>query len=182
LTECRLVNNDQVPNYEMSGGKRRNRPPAADRARHARPRRDPPERVARRELGTEWAEIALPACLVLIVSIPVMIVEENWHGRPMIDEGTHLWILPAFLVASAFLFGGALAGFRGPSAAVAHGVPAASFALVALLLGAVLRRFWVVHEGVPIAVVYLWCLGIIGALMLSLIGSLLGRRLATNRY
>ena len=176
LTEGRLVNNDQVPNYEMSGGKRRNRPPADAWARNARPRRDPPERVARRELETEWAEIALPACLVLIVSIPVMIVEEDWHGRPMIDEGTHLWILPVLLVASAFLFGGALAGFRDPSAALAHDVPAASFALLALLLGAVLRRFWVVHEGVPIAVVYLWCLGIIVALMLSLIGSLLGRR------
>ena len=160
MTEGRLVIDDQVPNYEMSGGQRRNRPP----------------------WGTKWAEIALPTCLVLIVSIPVMVVEEDWHGRPMIDEGTHLWILPAFLVASAFLFGGALAGYRGPSAAVAHAVPAASFALVALLLGAVMRRFWVVHEGVPIAVVYLWCLGIIGALMLSLIGSFLGRRLATNRY
>ena len=160
MTEGRLVNNDQVPNYEMSGGKRRNRPPR----------------------GTKWAEIALPTCLVLIVSIPVMVVEEDWHGRRMIDEGTHLWILPAFLVASAFLLGGALAGFRGPSTAVAHAVPAASFALAILLLGAVLRRFWIVHEGVPIAVVHLWCLGIIGAFMLSLIGSLLGRRLATDRY
>jgi hypothetical protein len=155
-----VVNNDQVPNYEMSGGKRRNRPPR----------------------GTKWAEIALPTCLVLIVSIPVMIVEEDWHGRPMIDEGTHLWILPAFLVASAFLLGGVLAGFRSPSTAGAHAVPTASFALAILLLGAMLRRFWVVHEGVPIAVVYLWCLGIIGALMLSLIGSFLGHRLATNRY
>ena len=133
-------------------------------------------------MRTTWAEIALPVCLVLIVSIPVMIVEENWHGRPMIDEGTHLWILPAFLVASAFLFGGALAGFRGPSAAVAHAVPTASFALAILLLGAVLRRFWVVHEGLPVSVLQLWCLGIIGAFMLSLIGSLLGRHLATNRY
>jgi hypothetical protein len=119
---------------------------------------------------------------VLIVSIPVMVVEEDWHGRPMIDEGTHLWILPAFLVASAFLFSGALAGFRSPSTAVAHAVLAATFAFAILLIGALLRRFWVVHEGVPITVVYLWCVGIIGALMLTLIGSLLGRRLATNRY
>ena len=154
MTEGRLVNDDQVPNYEMSGGQRRNRPP----------------------WGTKWAEIALPTCLVLIVSIPVMVFEEDWHGRPMIDERTHLWILPAFLVASAFLFSGALAGFRSPSTAVAHAVPAASFALAILLLGAMVRRFWVVHEGVPIAVVELWCLGIIGALMLSLIGSLLGRQ------
>jgi hypothetical protein len=160
LTNGGLVNNDQVPDYRTSGGKRRNRPPR----------------------GAKWAKIALPTCLVLIVSIPVMVVEEDWHGRPMIDEGTHLWILPALLVASAFLFGGALAGFRSPSTAVAHAVPAASFALAILLLGAVVRRFWVVHEGVPNAVVLLWCLGIIGALTLSLIGSLLGRRLATNMY
>jgi hypothetical protein len=160
LTVGRLVNNDQMADYRMSGGKRRNRLPR----------------------GAKWAKIALPTCLVLIVSIPVMVVEEDWHGRPMIDEGTHLWLLPAFVVASAFLFGGALAGFRSPSTAVAHAVPAASFALAILLLGAVLRRFWVVHEGVPIAVVYLWCLGIIGSLMLSLIGSFLGRRLAINRY
>lgn len=157
--EGRLVDNGPVPNYEESGG-RRNRPPR----------------------GTKWAEIALPTCLVLIVSIPVMIIEEDWHGHPMIEQASHLWILPAFLVASAFLLGGALAGFRSPSAAVAHAVPAASFALVILLLGAVVRRFWVVHEGVPNAVVLLWCLGIIGALMLSLIGSLLGRRLATDKY
>lgn len=160
LTEGRLVNNDQMADYRMSGGKRRNRLPR----------------------GAKWEKIALPTCLVLIVSIPVMVVEEDWHGRPMIDEGTYLWLLPAFVVASAFLFGGALAGFRSPSTAVAHAVPAASFALAILLLGALLRRFWVVHEGVPIAVVYLWCLGIIGSLMLSLIGSLLGRRLAINRY
>jgi hypothetical protein len=144
----------------MYRGRRRNRPPR----------------------GARWAKIAIPTCLVLIVSIPVMVVEEDWHGRPMIDEGTHLWILPAFLVASAFLFSGALAGFRSPSTAVAHAVLAATFAFAILLIGALLRRFWVVHEGVPITVVYLWCVGIIGALMLTLIGSLLGRRLATNRY
>ena len=153
------MDNGQVPNDEVSGG-RGNRPPR----------------------GTKWAEIALPTCLVLIVSIPVMVVEEDWHGHPMIEQGPYLWILPAFLVASAFLFGGALAGFRDPSTAVAHTVLATSFALTILLLGAVVRRFWVVHEGVQNAVVLLWCLGIIGAFTLSLIGSLLGRRLATDRY
>ncbi len=132
--------------------------------------------------GAKWAEIALPTCLVLLVSIPVMVVEEDWHGHPMIDQGTHLWILPAALVASAFLFGGALAGFRRPSTAVHHAVATASLALAILLFGAVFRRFWVVHEGAQSAVVFLWCLGVISALMLSLIGSLLGRRLGAARY
>jgi hypothetical protein len=165
----------------MSGGRRRNRRPGPGRARHDRPRRDASERVARREPGREWSEIALPACLVLIVSIPVMILEEDWHGRPMIDDTTHLWILPAFLVASTFLFGGALAGFRSPPTAVARAIPAASIAVAILLVGAVLRR-WVLHEGLPVPVVQLWCLGVLASLTLSLIGSLIGRRLATNKY
>ena len=86
---------------------------------------------------------------MLVVAIPAMIVEENWHGQPMIDEGTYLWLLPAFLVASAFLFGGALAGFRCRSTAVAHAGAAASLAVAVLVLGALFRRIGVVHEGVP---------------------------------
>jgi hypothetical protein len=117
---------------------------------------------------------------MLVVSIPTLIVEENWHGQPMIDEGTHLWILPAVLVASAFLFGGALAGFRCRSTAVVHAGAAASFAVAILLLGALFRRLGVVQEHVPNGVVVLWILGAIGALMLSVIGSLLGRRLAAG--
>jgi hypothetical protein len=117
---------------------------------------------------------------VLVVSIPAMIVEENWHGQPMIDEGTHLWILPAVLVAAAFLIGGALAGFRSRSTAVAHAGAAASFAVAILVLGAVYRRINVVHEGLPNDVVRLWVLGALAALALSVIGSLLGRRLAAH--
>ena len=108
-----------------------------------------------------------------------MMVEENWHGRPMIEEGYYLWILPAFLVASAFLFGGALAGFRCPPSAVAHASAVASISLAILLLGAVFRRIWIVHEGTQNAVLFLWFLGVIGALTLSVIGSLFGRRLTT---
>lgn len=122
----------------------------------------------------------LPTCLILLVSIPVMVVAEDWHGHPMIDEGTHLWILPTVLVAIAFLLGGALAGFHRPPAAVPDALASASIALVTLLLCAVLRRLWVAHEGVPMPVVHLWCLGVIGALTLGLVGSLIGRRLAVD--
>ncbi len=130
---------------------------------------------------TSWAEVALAACLVLVVAIPAMVVEENWHGQPMIDEGTYLWLVPAFLVAAAFLFGGALAGFRCRSTAVAHAGGAACLAVAILVLGALFRRLSVVHEGVPNDVVRLWVLGAMGALVLSMIGSLLGRRLAADR-
>jgi hypothetical protein len=148
--------------------------------RHDESNHDVPrvERQMRSSLRTKWAEIGVPVCLVLIISVPVMIVEESWHGRPMIDEGNHLWIAPALLVASAFLFGGALAGFRRPSNAVRRSVAVAVLALAILLSGAALRRSWVVHEGTQNAVLFLWCLGAMGSLVLSWIGSLFGRRLA----
>ena len=63
-----------------------------------------------------WADIAGSVLLVLAVSIPTMVIEEDWHGRPMIDQGTHLWILAACLVAGAFFAGGAIVAFRRPSA------------------------------------------------------------------
>ena len=110
--------NEEVPNHQVAGVKKRI--------------------GARRE--STCADIALPICLVLLVSVPVMMVEESWYGRPMIEEGSYLWILPAFLVASAFLFGGALAGFRCPASAVAHASAVASISLAVLLLGAVISQ------------------------------------------
>ncbi len=118
---------------------------------------------------------------MLVVAIPAMVVEENWHGRPMIDTGTYLWILPALLVASAFVLGGALAGFRSRSTGVAHAGAVATFAVAVLLLGASFRRIHVAHEGIPHVVVGLWIMGAIAALVLSVIGALLGRRLAAER-
>jgi VIT1/CCC1 family predicted Fe2+/Mn2+ transporter len=138
------------------------------------------EKPGRPDRRTKWAGVLLPACVVLVVSIPAMIVEEDWHGQPMIDEGTHLWILPALLVAGSFLLGGALAGFRFRSSAVAHAGAVASFAVAVLVLGAVFRRFSVVHEGVPNDVVRLWILGALAALVLCVLGSLLGRWVAAE--
>jgi hypothetical protein len=136
---------------------------------------------SRTTLGMRWVDIGQPICLVLLVSIPVMIVEEEWHGRPMIDDGTHLWLLPAFLVASAFLLGGVLAGFRCPRRALVHAGAVAGVALAVLLLGAILRRVWIVHEGTQDAVLLLWAFGAAGTLTLSLVGSLFGRRWAAKR-
>jgi peptidoglycan/LPS O-acetylase OafA/YrhL len=111
-----------------------------------------------------------------------MAVEEDWHGRPMIDEPTHLWIIATCLVAAAFLVGGVVAGHRRPSAAPEHATAAASLAVAVLLVAAILRRLWLAHEGVPVGVVGLWCLGVAAALFLSAAGSLLGRRLTTHTH
>jgi len=136
----------------------------------------------RRRSGLSWADIGISALLILVISVPTMAVEEDWHGRPMIDEPTHLWIIATCLVAAAFLVGGAVAGHRRPSAAPEHATAAASLAIAVLLAAAILRRLWLAHEGVPVGVVGLWCLGVVTALFLSAAGSLLGRWLITDRH
>jgi drug/metabolite transporter (DMT)-like permease len=143
--------------------------------------RDAP-RSGRRRSGLSWADIGMSALLILVISVPTMAVEEDWHGRPMIDEPTHLWIVATCLVAAAFLAGGVVAGHRRPSAAPEHATAAASLAVAVLLLAAILRRLWLAHEGVPIGVAELWCLGVVAALFLSAAGSLVGRRLTTDRH
>ena len=137
-------------------------------------------RSGRRRSGLGWADIGVSALLILVISVPTMAVEEDWHGRPMIDGPTHLWIIAACLVAAAFLVGGAVAGRRRPSAAPEHATAAASLAVAVLFVAAVLRRLWLVHEGVPVGVVRLWFLGVVAALFLSAAGSLLGRRFTTD--
>lgn len=123
------------------------------------------------------AEISLSVCLVLLVSVPVLVVEESWHGHPMIDDPNYLWLIPALLVALAFWFGGALLGFRSDRRGIVRAVIAACIALSALMVGDLIRRCFVVHQGLPQpAVLRLWVLGVAAALTMSLIGSILGRR------
>jgi len=139
-------------------------------------------RSGRRRSALGWADIGMSALLILVISVPTMAVEEDWHGRPMIDEPTHLWIIAACLVAAAFLVGGVVAGHRRPSAAPGHATAAASLAVAVMLVAAILRRLWLAHKGVPIGVAGLWCLGVVAGLFLSAAGSLLGRRLMTDRH
>jgi hypothetical protein len=124
-----------------------------------------------------WADIAGSALLVLAVSVPTMIIEEDWHGRPMIDQPTHLWILAGCLVAASFFAGGAIVAFRRPSAPTRYAAATGILAVLVLLTGGLFRRLWMVHERVPIDVQHLWLLGVIAAVALSLAGSVLGRQL-----
>jgi hypothetical protein len=129
-----------------------------------------------RQTGLHWGVAAVSAMLVLSVAFPTMAVEEDWHGHPMIDQGNHLWLVAGLLVAACFVAGGAVAGRLRPFAAAKHAAAAATLAVVVLLVAAVSRRVWVAHEGVPMAVVGLWCLGTVASLVLAMAGAHLGRR------
>jgi drug/metabolite transporter (DMT)-like permease len=124
-----------------------------------------------------WADVAGSAFLILAVSVPTMIIEEDWHGRPMIDQPTHLWIIAACVVAAAFFAGGAVVAFRRPVAPTRYAAATGIFAVLVLLIGGLYRRLWLVHEHVSVPVQHLWCLGVIAAVAMSLAGSLLGRQL-----
>jgi O-antigen/teichoic acid export membrane protein len=136
----------------------------------------------RRLSAPRWPDVVVSAFLVLAVAVPTLAVEEDWHGHPMIDEPTHLWVLAACLVAAAFVIGGVVAGHRRPSAAAIVATTAACVAVAVLLACDVLRRLVLVHDGLPIPVVRLWCLGVVTALVLSAAGSMLGRRLTARQH
>lgn len=124
-----------------------------------------------------WADVAGSALLVLAISVPTMIIEEDWHGQPMIDQPTHLWIVAGCLVAVAFFVGGAVVACRRPSAPARYATATGVLAVGVLVVGGLYRRIWVVHENVPIPVQQLWLLGVVAALGMSLAGSFLGRQL-----
>jgi hypothetical protein len=124
-----------------------------------------------------WADIVASALLVLAVAVPTMIIEEDWHGRPMIDQSTHLWIIAASLVATAFFIGGAVVAFRRPSAPTRYAAATAIVAVGVLLMGALYRRIWMAHEHISHPVQHLWILGVMAALVMSLAGSVFGRQL-----
>jgi hypothetical protein len=106
-----------------------------------------------------------------------MIIEEDWHGRPMIDQSTHLRIMAGCIVAALFFCGGAIVAFRRPSAPTRYAAATGAVAVVVLLIGGLSRRLWLVHENVSVAVQHLWLLGVVAAVTMSIAGSFLGRQL-----
>jgi hypothetical protein len=133
---------------------------------------------ARHPIGTLWSDVMTCASLALVIAVPTMVVEEDWHGHPMIDQSTHLWIVAVVLVAGAFLVAGLVTGRHRPAAALRRASAGATLALGVLVGAALGRRLLIVHETVPKAVIELWCAGVVGCLVLSATGAWLGRWLA----
>ena len=134
-------------------------------------------RGPRSSTGHGFVELSAAVALILLVSVPTMVVEETWHGHPMIDQPSFLWVVPACLVAVSFLLGGAVIGHFRPSSALRPAIGVGAIAVLVLVIAALCRRLWVVHEGVPGAVLRLWCIGAVAGFILSATGSFLGHRL-----
>ena len=113
------------------------------------------------------------ALLILIIAVPVLVIEEDWHGHPMIDQSGYLWLAPAIIVSVVFVLGGYFAN----RSALASGVIAA----LALDGAAVLRRFVIVREHLPPIVLVLWVSGTTVSIALSCIGGYLRRFTTKSR-
>lgn len=124
----------------------------------------------RLEAGPWW----LGLLVILGVSVPCLVVEEDWHGRAMIDLGSALWVPFAVAVAMAFLAGGAIAATaRGSRRKTAHlvafgrGSSCGAAAIVLLVACDLVRRFGIAHVGLSAGVLELWLDAGLGAVALS---------------
>jgi len=116
--------------------------------------------------------------LILAVASPTLILEENWHGRPMIDQPGHLWVLPTLVVATAFAVGGGVGARRAAQLwrALLQGLILGTLGAGTLLGADVVRRA-MVHRAVSEGVFRLW----VEAALLSVVIASLGGAISYRR-
>lgn len=126
---------------------------------------------------------------ILAVAVPAMVVAEDWHGHPMIDDPGSLWLVPGAIALAAFFAGGAVAA-RAPGAGskAADGAYGRAGA-VGGLLGAGAAAILVAADGVrralvnptlPTGVVGYWLEAAAAAIVVAALGAVVanaaGRR------
>ncbi len=123
----------------------------------------------------------LGLAVTLVVAVPTLAIEEDWHGRPMIDQPGHLWVIPTIVVAAAFALGGAL-GTRGIVElwrALWEGLVIGASAAGLLLLADVVRRA-LRDQAVSEAVLRLWVEGALLSVVMASLGGAVSYLRATR--
>lgn len=120
--------------------------------------------------------------LTLVVAVPTLAFAEDWHGRPLIDQGGFGWLVPAVIVALAFAAGGAVAGRHGLSfvGALGEGLWVGVPGVLALLGADAVRRL-VMNPTLPNGVIAYWLEGAAAAIFFTLAGAVAGRLVAGRR-
>ncbi|MGH9089108.1 MAG: hypothetical protein ACRDYZ_13530 [Acidimicrobiales bacterium] len=120
--------------------------------------------------------------LTLVVAVPTLVLAEDWHGRPLIDQGGYGWLAPAAVVALAFVAGGVLTGRRSADAgrAVGRGLAVGVLAVAILLAGDVVRRV-LMNPTLPMGVVDYWIEAAAASVSLAVAGAVAGHRSGRDR-
>jgi hypothetical protein len=128
--------------------------------------------------------LALGFCVALVIVGPTFLVEQTWRGAPLIDRGGLLWLIPSFVMAIGFFFGGMIAGHRrsGLRGPLVHGLLVAALTIALAFAGDLVRRY-VLGEGLPLAVLEYWIAAVAVSLVVGGLGGINGRHalMAWNR-
>jgi hypothetical protein len=120
--------------------------------------------------------------VTLVVTAPTLVIEENWHGRPMIDQPGHLWLLPTLVVAAGFALGGAVCARRTTELwrALFLGIIVGTVAAGALVVADVIRRA-MHHQVLKAGVPRLWIEAALLSIVLASLGGAMGYLHSTRR-
>jgi hypothetical protein len=124
-----------------------------------------------------WQSLSDGFLVSLVVVGPTFLFEELWRGRPMIDQGGALWLIPALIMGIGFFAGGRVAGRnrRTHGGAFSLGVVVALMTLALIFLADMIRRA-VLTQGLTWEVVEIWAACSFGALVVGGLGGINGRR------
>jgi hypothetical protein len=127
--------------------------------------------VARVAERARWSPMLQAFVLTFGLAAPTLILEENWHGQPMIDQPGYLWVLPTLVVAAAFALGGSISARRAAEMwkAMVQGIILGTL-VAGTLLGADVGRRALVHRAISEGVLRLW----VEAALLSVVIASLG--------
>lgn len=133
-----------------------------------------------------WQSLSDGFLLSLVVVGPAFLFEELWRGKPMIDQGGMLWLIPALIMTAGFFAGGRVAGRNRStqSGAFTQGLLVAGLTLGMIFVADMIRRL-ILTQALSWTVIALWVSSALGALLVAGLGGINGRRglrLARQRY
>lgn len=125
----------------------------------------------RRTRTATWRDGGIGLAFTMVVAVPTLVVAEDWHGRPLIDQGGLGWLVPALVVAAAFATGGAIAGRgRRLGPATAAGLTVGVLGVLVLIAADGVRRM-LMNPTLPMGVVAYWLEGAAVSVVLATVGA-----------
>jgi hypothetical protein len=110
-----------------------------------------------------------------LIAGPTFVIEERWHGSPLIDQHGYWWMLPAGIMALGFFAGGAIvgSGCRRRGAAWVQSALVAGVTVWVIFCGDLVRRH-VYGEMLSHGVEKLWFVAGICAVVAGSLGGIVG--------